>query len=264
MKMEYVVGAALLALSLSAGAQEPVSRESTQAQETERKSGFWRQLGRNVGDAGRQMVGLPANANTASTQRSDGGSSARTLYTPISGAGRINGLFKGEDHQQAQLGRLEWPRVALTFKEWGASLPCWTVEARIWTNVTSSTTETFQACADAPLTVTDDLGDMAELVDSARGYATTDLMVGLRVRPNKPNTGDQRTSGPNPPREPFNVRVARSGIEWPAKKVALSAAWVSGFLQEDDLKPGPSGILTPFRDTRMWIAGFDPAGDRDK
>lgn len=263
MKMECVAGAALLVLSLSVGAQEPASQQSpAAAEQPQKKPGFWRELGRSVGDAGRQMVGLPAEGKSESIQR--GNSAPRTLYTPISGAGRLNGLFKGEDHQQAQMGRLEWPRVALTFKEWGASMPCWTVEARIWINATSSTTETFQACADAPLTVTDDLGDTAELNDNARAKATTDLMEGLRVRPNKPNTGDQRTEGPNPPREPFNVRVSRSGIDWTAKKVALSAAWVSGFLQEDDLTPGPSGILTPFRDTRMWIAGFDPAGDRDK
>jgi len=168
------------------------------------------------------------------------------------------------DHQSAQQGGLDWPRVALTYKEWGASLPCWTVEARIWTSATASTTEIFRACADAPLTIKDDLSEEAELNSNARAKATTDLMVGLRVRPGKPNTGDDRTTGPTPPREPFNVRTTRDGVAWQARKVALSAAWASGFLRADDLYPGPSGMLTPFRDTRMWIAGFDPTGNRDK
>lgn len=243
---------ALLVLALATG---PAS-----AQDGEQKPGFFRQLGNSLKDAGKQMVGLPANA-TANTSSAAG---SVALYNPLTGAGRINGLFKAEDHQQAQLGRLEWPRVALTCKEWGASLQCWTVEARIWTNATSSTTESFQACADAPLTITDDLGDTAELSHAARIKATTDLMVGLRVRPNKPNSGDQRTTGPSPPREPFNVRVARGDVALQARKVALSAAWVSGFLRAEDLNPGPGGILTPFRDTRMWIAGFDPDGNRDK
>lgn len=189
---------------------------------------------------------------------------AGPLHTPISGSGKIVGLFKSEDHQQAQMGRLDWPRVALTFKEWGASLPCWKVEARIWTSATAWTSETFQACADAPLTIKDDLGEEAELNDNARAKATTDLMVGLRVRPGKPNTGDQRTTGPNPPREPFNVTTSRDGVAEQARKVALSVAWVSGYLRPEDLYPSPSGILTPFRDTRVWIAGFDPAGNRDK
>jgi len=223
---------------------------------SETKPGFFRQLGKSLKDAGQQALGAkPATSST---------SAAGPLYTPISGAGRINGLFKNENHQAAQQGRLDWPRVALTYKEWGASLPCWTVEARIWTSATASTTETFRACADAPLTITDDLGEQAELNSNARAKATTDLMVGLRVRPGKPNTGDDRTAGPTPPREPFNVRTTQDGVARQARKVALSAAWMSGFLRADDLYPGPSGMLTPFRDTRMWIAGFDPTGNRDK
>ncbi|MDZ5790590.1 hypothetical protein U4I95_08875 [Stenotrophomonas maltophilia] len=240
---------ALLALAIAsfpALAQQPA----------EPKPGFFRQLGKSLKDAGQQALGAKPAAGAAMA--------AGPLYTPISGVGRINGLFKNENHQSAQQGRLDWPRVALTYKEWGASLPCWTVEARIWTGATASTTETFQACADAPLTITDDLGEQAELNSNARAKATTDLMVGLRVRAGKPNTGDDRTTGPTPPREPFNVRTTREGVAWQARKVALSAAWVSGFLRADDLYPGPSGMLTPFRDTRMWIAGFDPAGNRDK
>ncbi|OFU98496.1 MULTISPECIES: hypothetical protein [Stenotrophomonas] len=220
------------------------------------KPGFFRQLGKSLKDASQQALGAKPATNSASATGS--------LYTPISGAGRINGLYKNEDHQAAQQGRLDWPRVALTYTEWGASLPCWTVEARIWTSATASTTEIFRACADAPLTIRDDLGEEAELNSNARAKATTDLMVGLKVRAGKPNTGDDRTTGPTPPREPFNVRTTREGVAWQARKVALSSAWVSGFLRADDLYPGPSGMLTPFRDTRMWIAGFDPAGNRDK
>ncbi|MEN5390564.1 hypothetical protein ABE587_12130 [[Pseudomonas] hibiscicola] len=240
---------ALLALAIAsfpASAQAPA----------ETKPGFFRQLGKSLKDAGQQAIGAKPAAG--------GANAAGPLYTPVSGAGRINGLFKNENHQSAQQGRLDWPRVALTYKEWGANLPCWTVEARIWTTPTASTIETFRACADAPLTIQDDLGEEAELNSNARAKATTDLMAGLRVRAGKPNTGDDRTTGPTPPREPFNVRTTREGAAWQARKVALSAAWVSGFLRADDLYPGPSGMLTPFRDTRMWIAGFDPAGNRDK
>jgi len=240
---------ALLALAI-------VSAPALADQPADRKPGFFRQLGKSLKDAGQQAIGAKPAAS--------GAAAAGPLYTPVSGAGRINGLFKNENHQSAQQGRLDWPRVALTFREWGASLPCWTVEARIWTSATASTTETFQACADAPLTIRDDLGEEAELNSNARAKATTDLMVGLRVRAGKPNTGDDRTTGPTPPREPFNVRTTRDGVAWQAQRVALSAAWVSGFLRADDLYPGPSGMLTPFRDTRMWIAGFEPAGNRDQ
>lgn len=60
----------------------------------ETKPGFFRQLGKSLKDAGQQALGARPAASSAST--------SGPLYTPISGAGRINGLFKNEDHQSAQ------------------------------------------------------------------------------------------------------------------------------------------------------------------
>ncbi|MCC8537736.1 hypothetical protein LN474_12250, partial [Xanthomonas codiaei] len=144
--------AALWALAL-------VAPLTTYAQDApEQKPGFFRQLGKSLADSGKQMVGIKPNAGTKAGSQGTG-----SIYEPLSGAGKLPGLFKGDNHQQAQLGKLDWPRVALTFTEWGASLPCWTAEARIWTSLTASTTETFRTCFDAPLTETDDLGETAEL-----------------------------------------------------------------------------------------------------
>lgn len=255
--------AALAACALCAGvgvAQSPAEPAPDTAPAAS-KPGFFRQLGESLKDAGQRAVGAKPQRDDRDARGAAAGE--RIAYTPLTGAGRLKGLYAAQDHRQAQLGRLDWPRVALTFTEWGASLPCWTVEARIWTSAAASTVETFKACADAPLTVADDLGDQVELTDNARAAATTDLMVGLRVKPGKPSTGEQRTAGPNPPTEPFNVRAGRDGVAWQARKVALSAAWAAGFFKAEDLRPGPSGILTPFRDSRMWIAGFKPEGNRD-
>lgn len=258
------IHAVLAASALCAGvavAQSP-AQPAPDTAPAEAKPGFFRQLGDSFKDAGQRAVGVKPQRSGDRDSRGSAGAE-RTAYTPLTGPGRLKSLYAAQDHRQAQLGRLDWPRVALTFTEWGASLPCWTVEARIWTSAAASTVETFKACADAPLTVKDDLGDEIELTDNARAAATTDLMVGLRVKPGKPNTGEQRTAGPNPPNEPFNVRAGRDGVAWQARKVALSAAWAAGFFRAEDLRPGPSGILTPFRDTRMWIAGFKPEGNRD-
>ena len=153
--------------------------------------------------------------------------------------------------------------MALTFQEWGASLPCWTVEAKIWTSATSSTAEVFQTCANAALTATDDLGDTAEL-NSAALWKGRDSLMGVRVPASKPNTGAGRSTGPNPPSQPFVVNVSRPGVSDRAVDVALRVAWVSGFIQTSDLHPGSSGLLTPFKDSRMWLAGFKPEGNRDK
>ncbi|MEN9159776.1 MULTISPECIES: hypothetical protein [Xanthomonas] len=250
MKTARIAGAVLLALTVAG---------SVHAQDTQPpKSGFFRQLGKSLADSGKQMVGIQPNAGTKAGSPGTG-----SIYTPINGAGKLPNLFKGDNHQQAQLGKLDWPRVALTFTEWGASLPCWTVEARIWTSPTASSIETFRTCFDAAVTETDDLGETAEL-NSAALWKGRDTLSGIRVMPSKPNTGAQRSTGPNPPAQPFVVNVSRAGVADRAVDVALRVAWVSGFLQTADLHPGPSGLLTPFKDTRLWIAAFKPDGNRDK
>ncbi|XQA66816.1 hypothetical protein ACM9XC_05590 [Xanthomonas sacchari] len=254
MKTTRIAGTALLAASLALTAQAQDAQDQ--------KPGFFRQLGGSLKDAGKQMVGIQPNAVGKSTTQA-GSSGSGLLYTPVSGAGKLPGLFKGDNHQAAQAGRLDWPRVALTFTDWGVSLPCWTVEARIWTGPAVSSTETFRACADAPLTDTDDLGETAELNTSAL-WKGRDTLTGIRVPASKPNTGAQRSTGPNPPAQPFAVNVSRPGVADRAVDVSLRAAWVSGFLQTADLHPGASGLLTPFKDSRLWIAGFNPDGNRDR
>ncbi|MGN5554256.1 hypothetical protein ABVB18_21805, partial [Xanthomonas citri pv. mangiferaeindicae] len=231
MKTARIAGAVLLALTVAGS----VHAQDTQPQ----KTGFFRQLGKSLADSGKQMVGIKPNVGTKAGSQGTG-----SIYTPINGAGKLPNLFKGDNHQQAQLGKLEWPRVALTFTEWGASLPCWTVEARIWTSPTASSVETFRTCFDAAVTETDDLGETAEL-NSAALWKGRDSLSGIRVPPSKPNTGARRSTGPNPPAQLFGVNVSRPGVADRAVDVALRVAWVSGFLQTADLHPGPSGLLTP-------------------
>ncbi|EKT4087290.1 hypothetical protein I5U03_01860 [Stenotrophomonas maltophilia] len=251
--MATALAAAFLLTSQSAGAQTHPEQE-----EIPSKPGFFRQLGSSLKDAGQQMMGVKPAAGSTTTTGSNG-----AIYAPVSGAGKLPGLFKSDNHQLAQQGRLDWPRVALTYLEWGTTLPCWTVEARIWTSPSASTTETFRTCANASLTETDDLGDTAEL-NTAALWKGRDSLTGVRVPAGKPNTGATRSAGPNPPAQPFVVNVSRPGVSDKAVDVALRVAWVSGFIQTSDLHPGPSGMLTPFKDSRLWIAGFKADGNRDR
>ncbi|WNH49587.1 hypothetical protein PDM28_04520 [Stenotrophomonas aracearum] len=250
--------ATALAAALLLTAQGAAAPSHPEQEERPNKPGFFRQLGSSLKDAGQQMVGVKPTQGGANAS-ADGGA----IYVPVSGAGKLPGLFKQDNHQQAQLGKLDWPRVALTYTEWGTTLPCWTVEARIWTSASASTTETFRTCANAALTETDDLGDSAELNTSAL-WKGRDTLMGVRVPPSKPNTGATRSSGPTPPSQPFVVNVSRPGVSDKAVQVALRVAWVSGFIQTADIYPGASGLLTPFKDGRMWIAGFKPEGNRDR
>ncbi|MCC8533084.1 hypothetical protein LN457_09780 [Xanthomonas phaseoli] len=250
--------AAALAATLLLSGQSASAQEAAQPNPESGKHGFFRQLGTSLKNAGQEMIGVkPTGASGAQSANSG------AIYAPVSGAGKILGLFKSGNHQLAQQGRLDWPRVALTFQEWGASLPCWTVEARIWTSATASTTETFRTCANAALTETDDLGDTAE-INTAALWKGRDSLMGVRVPSNKANTGASRSIGPNPPSQPFVLNVSRPGVSDRAVDVALRVAWVSGFIQTSDLHPGPSGMLTPFKDSRLWIAGFKADGNRDR
>ncbi|MGN3935192.1 hypothetical protein ABUK33_05135, partial [Xanthomonas citri pv. mangiferaeindicae] len=93
--------AALLALTL-------VSPFTTHAQDVPaQKPGFFRQLGKSLADSGKQMVGIKPNTGTKAGSQGTG-----SIYTPINDAGKLPGIFKGDNHQQAQLGKLDWPRVA--------------------------------------------------------------------------------------------------------------------------------------------------------
>ena len=246
--------ALLLGVSLvfSASAQE-----GGQGQKDAPKPGFFKQLGKAFSDAGKEAIG----GKSAKGGASPGSASGGPIYTPISGAGKIVGLFSNQDHQAAQNGKLEWPRVALTFLTWGEERPCWDVEARIWTSSTASTTETFNVCSEASIVVKDDLGETGELNSNAI-WKGKDTLKGVRVWPGQANTGKQRTTGPNPPVDTFYPNMARSGVFQRSIEASLRIAWVSGFMQINDFYPGPAGILTPFRDTRMWIAGFQPQGDQ--
>ncbi|MCO7468689.1 hypothetical protein NJG16_01235 [Stenotrophomonas maltophilia] len=257
MKNQTRMGASLAAALLLA-TQVAAAQSHPEQEEAPNRPGFFRQLGTSLKNAGGQMVGVkPAQGGAKAA------TAAGAIYAPVNGAGKVRGLFKSDNHQQAQLGKLEWPRAALTYTEWGASLPCWTVEAQIWTSATASTTEVFRTCANAAVTETDDLGDTAELNTSAL-WKGRDTLKGIRVPASKPNTGASRSTGPNPPSQPFVVNVSRPGVSEKAVDVALRVAWVSGFIQTADLQPGPSGLLTPFKDGRMWIVGFKPEGNRDK
>jgi len=256
--MKHARHGAVALLAIAVMSTPASARSHAEQEEVPNKPGFFRQLGSSLKDAGQQMVGVKPAHSGAKTSASGG-----AIHTPVSGAAKIRGLFKADNHQLAQQGKLDWPRVALTFQEWGVSLPCWTVEARIWTSASISLVETFRTCADASLTEADDLGEVAEL-NSAALWKGRDTLNGIRVPPSKPNTGASRSTGPNPPSQPFVVNVARPGVSDKAVDVALRVAWVSGFIQTADLHPGASGLLTPFKDGRMWIAGFKPEGNRDK
>ena len=239
---------ALSAVTVTASAQqsaEPASEGKASSKQ------FFRGLGKKL----EQATGITL-VNTGATAARGAG----PLYEPLGSGSTLEGLFTHGNRDLALQGQLEWPRVALTFLEYGRSVPCWTVEARIWTNATTSTTEKFKTCLNAPLTTTDDLGNSVAY-NKHDGLTRAKLRRFLDLQPlygYVDTTGTKRTTGPNPPRQLFGVNVPAE-IEEKVNDAALNSMWISGFFG-----PENTGMAASFMDWRMWIAGFDPAGNRDK
>ncbi|WP_447896443.1 hypothetical protein [Stenotrophomonas acidaminiphila] len=236
----------ITALALTLGLLIPLAG---QAQE---KEGTTQSAGQKVG---RFLTGVKDKLGLRVERPGQGSTGRASLYTPVTGEQTFKGLFRNEDHDQAIQGRLQWPRVALTFTEYGRSLPCWTVKATIWTNAQHSTIETFKTCLDAPLAQVNDLG---ETTVTNRYIGFENLMAAQPRFGGTPTTGSERTTGPNPPRLLFNVNVD-SDMRQKVRNAVVNSAWVSGFYgQGNDLSHA-----SIFYDYRMWIAGFDPAGNRN-
>jgi hypothetical protein len=171
------------------------------------------------------------------------------IYKPISptSAGEFPDLFKGARHGQL------WPRAALTFVEYGAALPCWTIRATIWRSASSHHDESFQVC-NAPVTTTDAVGNSGALLAPNTSY--------VWMRRNVPGithvqSSPDRTTGPNPPEAFFAVALNAGPLETQYKNILFRLAWISDSINHDTAATD-SGQFT-----LLWTAGFDPSGNRD-
>lgn len=200
-----------------------------------------------------------------------------SVYKSIEGPGSFQGLFADQNHEQAQRGKLKWPRAAITFVEYGGSLLCWKVRAKIWTNPSASHYETFQICNAKIRGRKDALGRAV--------YVSPVALSGINFRLNQvdsataahitgiPDTGKNRTEGPNPPARPWNPDLAGGGdpvinrFNERFGEMKQRLAWISGFVNDDDLiqNEAASNLMgVHFSDARMWIVGFQPGGNADE
>jgi hypothetical protein len=190
------------------------------------------------------------------------------VYKPIDPptGGKFKGLFFPGDYQYAYDGRLKWPRVALTFVTAGKNLRCWTIDARIWTNETTSKKERFEIC-DAPVMLKDDFG-RASQIDPRFERNVANGLKGIEITKHVlPNTTDSlRTEGPLPPYRPwFLVDTESSSRENALKhtfqeqfnKIMFRLAWVSGMSRREDAGIGVGMKARMKNDWRMWWVKFD-------
>jgi hypothetical protein len=179
------------------------------------------------------------------------------LYTPLTEPHVLPGLFKAGSRDQALTGNAQWPRVALTFVEYGLNLSYWTVEARIWTDARTSTVERFKTCTSARLWKINDLGQKSGGYDKSDALTRSKLRRFQNIQPlfGKVKTTAERTQGPNPPRNLFSVDTGP--LNEKVFDASINAMWITGFITIED-----TSMSSTFFDWRMWIAGFDPNGKR--
>ncbi|UPG92840.1 hypothetical protein [Luteibacter aegosomatissinici] len=228
---------ALLALltAMPLAAQDAPAPASTTA-----KPSFWQRVGNTARDAGHRIT----------QEISNPGSTKGDAFRPLTpGAGELVGIFPAAQSGEAQLGHLAWPRVALTMEEYGEHLDCWTIRARIWPDAGSHHDERFQICRSSPVKVTNDLGQS--------GYAMPNdmearLAEAAETHPPVMSTGTVATEGPNPPRSLF-IRSIPEPLVWAQWPVITRLLRVTGF---------GNGISGGGFDYRLWIAGYNPDGNR--
>lgn len=191
------------------------------------------------------------------------------VYRPTSPAhGDFPGIFDGYSVSES-VRRGHYPRVALTFETYGATIPCWKVRATIWQSARNYHDEQFELC-DAPLTGKDDLGQPMVI-----GDPTLPLSSVIQSRHILPAPGltvsDERTTGPTPPRSPFNISVGpttpNAGLLLFQYKAIVSRAMViSGYASRSDVSGGNTMLSAPTAGSAgqlLWVAGFAPDGDQD-
>ena len=114
-------------------------------------------LGQPQQSAQAKAIHAPAGDGIPGTMGAGQAVTDGPVYRPISPThGQFPGIFDGFSvHESVRRGH--YPRVALTFETYGATIPCWKVRATIWQSALSHHDERFELC-DAPLTGKDDLG----------------------------------------------------------------------------------------------------------
>lgn len=145
----------------------------------------------------------------------------------------------------------KFPRASLYFETFGASQACWRTRATIWTTESRHYEETFDLC-NAPLTARDDLGHT-----TAQADPTTSLLVPMSKETFAPGISitPDHTMGPNPPRLPFAMNMGS------APNATLLLAQYHAIVARALVI---SGYATNTHNPLMWIAGFNPDGNRDE
>jgi hypothetical protein len=226
-------------------------------------------LGQPQQSAQAKAIHTPAGAGIPGTMGAGQAITDGPVYRPLSPAhGQFPGIFDGYSVSKS-VRRGHYPRVAITFETYGATVACWKVRATIWQSARSHHDERFELC-DAPLTAKDDLGQPSVIGDPT--LALTGVIQSRHILATSGLTViDERTIGPNPPRTPFDLNVSAttpnaSLFAFQYKAIMARAMVISGYAARSDVSGSNSMISSTMAGSAgqlMWLAGFAPGGNQD-
>ena len=201
---------------------------------------FWHRLGSGIKDS----------ASRVGQEISNPGSTQGDAFLPLTpGASQLVNIFPPAQSGEAALGHLAWPRVAVTFEEYGEHKDCWTARTRIWTDAMNHHDERFKICRKSPIKTTNDLGQSGY---SMPNDSEARMAEAAQVYPPTTTTGAVGTEGPNPPVSLF-MRSIPQPLVWAQWPVLTRLLRITGF---------GADIAGGGHDYRMWIAGYEPNGNK--
>jgi len=226
-------------------------------------------LGEPQQSAQAKAIHTPAGAGIPGTVGAGQAVTDGPAYRPISPAhADFPGIFDGYSISKS-VRRGHYPRVALTFETYGATVACWKVRATIWQSAKSHHDEHFELC-DAPLTSRDDLGQPMVIPDPT--FPLKGVIESRHILPAPGLTvSDERTTGPTPPRSPFNINIGSTTpnaglLLFQYKAIVSRAMVISGYASKSDLSGGNAMLSAPTAGSAgqlLWVAGFAPGGNQD-
>jgi hypothetical protein len=179
--------------------------------------------------------------------------------------GSFKDIFKNTKRPDLKSSDTGWPRVAITYVEWGGDLICWKVRADIWKSQTAHTVENLKIC-DVPYALKDDIGQESQLTTLELGIINT-LLINAQSRSDWRNTDANRTTGPTPPKYTWKISIAGSTIAGLSSEgdrlrvresaIATRIALISSWYEIDKAAPNPKARVPQVSDARLWFVKFE-------
>jgi hypothetical protein len=198
------------------------------------------------------MTKIKTNVNDFQNKVTGGESVNPKLFEVIGdGPSQFKDIFKNTKRPDIYSNPKDtgWPRVAITYVEWGKDMICWKVRADIWKSQKIHIIENMKIC-DVPYIMKDALGTDTEFTE--KGWLRITALMKNATASAWHNTNLTRTTGPVPPKYPWKVDIVLRDLITREEAIATRIALISGWYDHDDKITTSSYI-----DARLWFVKFE-------